>query len=81
MSKLEEFRQLYRKFRVGMLKLVAARQKGVTPFYSKELARFEREDRDPMDAAWKSLPPTERGMFLDDDIKATRAIFPNGSHK
>lgn len=55
-----------------MLKLAAARQKGVTPFYSKELARFEREDREPMDAAWNALPPTERQMFLVQDEASTR---------
>lgn len=82
MSRLEDFKSLYMKWRREVLRLSYARNKGgATPFLAREIAKFRGEVEQPMDAAWAALPPTERQIFLAEDKILTRANSVKGSHK
>lgn len=50
-------------FRREVIRLGHARQAGMTPFFGRAVEKFRREVEAPMDAAWRALPPTERGIF------------------
>lgn len=81
-SKLEGFKRLFLAFRREALRLGHARRSGGdTPFYRRELAKFQAEIEAPMDQAWRELPPTERQMFLVQDETASRDNFDINLHR
>ena len=61
---MDEFKSLWREFVLGTRSLIYHRQKGGrTPFYAKELERFNIKIVDPMNASWSRLTPSERAQF------------------
>ena len=61
---MDEFKRLWREFVLGTRSLMYHRQKsGRTPFYAKELDRFNTKIVDPMNAAWIKLTDAERSQF------------------
>lgn len=64
---MEEFKKLYKEFRLGTMSLSYSLNKnGNSPFFSREVKRFVDRIVDPMDKAWLLLNESERVEFLSE---------------
>lgn len=57
---MEDFGILFKKFKNGVDLLSGMKR---TPFYARELKRFNKEIVEPMDMAWLRLSQVERDGF------------------
>jgi len=65
----ERFLRHYKKFWEGILYIRQQFREGKdTPFFRRELARFEREVIEPMDREWDLIPPSQKKKMMEDEL-------------